>query len=400
MEHAIPDYVREAVRSLPPLPTAARRLLELMRDPEADFSEIAQVIGTDPSLTARVLRAANSPFYGLPRRVDTLRQATVLLGSETVANLALSVGVMSLEAGRGTALDLDAFWRHTLAVGTLARQLAQQLHPDEAEAAFVGGLLHDIGLLVMAEHFGTDYEQVLMAAQYGTKPLHELERDFFDLDHAVVGHALCLHWNIPHTVTTAVAEHHNVEAAPLNSAAYFVREANTLVKAAGIGFGGNQYVEVHTSEALPRARIHPQALQALLRTLERDVREIEVALGRGEALLPHASAPPVVHLQITHAAEAELLQTHLQARGYAPVPRQDRASPEADDHIGPVVALVTDLPLSPTQQFAYTRHGAWVLDYAAWRSTHAMPEDGQLRVDLLHHWLGQLPAPHPHQVPV
>jgi len=90
MEPTVPDYILDSVRSLPPLPASVQRLLTIARDPDVDFREITQVIETDQTLTARTLRAANSAFYGVPRRVETVRQAAVLLGSDTLVNMALS----------------------------------------------------------------------------------------------------------------------------------------------------------------------------------------------------------------------------------------------------------------------------------------------------------------------
>ena len=116
---AVPDYIHESVRTLPVLPTAVTRLLSLARDINVDFREIARVIETDQTLTARTLRAANSPLNGVSRPVKTVRQAAVLLGADTIINLALGVSVISLQSGlyKNLPVDPNAFERHSIAVG-------------------------------------------------------------------------------------------------------------------------------------------------------------------------------------------------------------------------------------------------------------------------------------------
>ena len=104
----VPDYIHESVRTLPVLPTAVTRLLSLARDVNVDFREIARVIETDQTLTARTLRAANSPLNGVSRPVKTVRQATVLLGTDTIINLALGVSVISLQSGLYKNLPVES----------------------------------------------------------------------------------------------------------------------------------------------------------------------------------------------------------------------------------------------------------------------------------------------------
>lgn len=390
MEPAIPEYIHESVRSLPPLPAAVQRLLALARDAETDFAEISRVIESDQTLTARTLRAANSAFYGVPRRVETVRQATVLLGSDTIVNLALSVSVLGLQddIARQWPLDPEAFWRHSLAVATTARQLAKVLNYEDADGAFVAGLLHDIGKLVMLNHFGEVYGQVLLAAQDGTKPLHELEQEILEIDHAAVGQALCLHWNLPAILTRAVAEHHDHEAPVSQAIPDLVRDANILVKLVHLGTSGNPYVPLTANDFAPHRQIHPSTLHQLLSDLPQHVHEAEAVFGRGSSVQPTSpSTPPLVHLEITHPVERQVLALTLQAMGYEPRLLHDDAPP-AEEHAEQVLGgLVTDLPITPARTFAYQKHNAPTLDYAAWRTDQQLPETGALNVAQLRDWL-------------
>ena len=109
---AIPSFVLDSVRSLPPLPAAVNKLLALAREPDADFRQITTVIETDQTLTARTLKASNSAIYGLPKRVETVRQATVLLGREALLSLAVGASVTSLQESLKLARATVRFQSH------------------------------------------------------------------------------------------------------------------------------------------------------------------------------------------------------------------------------------------------------------------------------------------------
>jgi putative nucleotidyltransferase with HDIG domain len=387
MESAVPDFILESVRSLPPLPASAARLLEIAGDPDADLKEVARVIELDQTLTARVLRAANSALYGVPRRVQTVQQATVLLGRDAVVNLALGISVMALRSGvkQDTWPFPPAdFWRHSFGVATLAHHLAKRIPGVSPDEAFVAGLMHDIGKLVLLEHFGEVYAQVVMAAQYGAKPLFMLEQDVLDTDHAVAGHALCLHWKIPATITRAISEHHDENDSAPRTVADLVRNANDLVKAAGIGYGGSHFAELRDSPHLPSRQIAPADLRRLIANLPEEVREAEYAFGGGDGTSGPTSetASSCVHQHIENLTERDFVRCVLWSMGYEtqPVGEGFPADPRR------VRALVTDGPLPGRVVTDYLSAEIPVLDYAAWRAGDGTPSENHFNVVILRKW--------------
>jgi putative nucleotidyltransferase with HDIG domain len=390
MESAVPDFILESVRSLPPLPASASRLLELAGDPSADLKEVARVIELDQTLTARVLRAANSALYGVPRRVQTVQQATVLLGRDAVVNLALSVSVMAAQSRSKSdewPFAPSDFWRHSFGVATLARHLAKRIPGVSADEAFVAGLMHDIGKLVLLEHFGEVYAQVVMAAQYGTKPLFMLEQEILDTDHAVAGHALCLHWKIPAAITRAISEHHDEDDSAPRTVADVVRNANDLVKAAGIGYGGSHFAELRNSPNLPSRQIAPGDLRQLILNLPVEIREAEHAFGSPSSAEspPTEHVPYIVHQHIENLTERDFVRCVLWSMGYETQPVGE-AFPV--DGIR-VRALVTDGPLPGRIVAAYHAEGIPVLDYAAWRAGDGVPSDNHFNVVILRKWFSE-----------
>ena len=392
MESAVPAFILESVRSLPALPASAGKLLEMARDPDADFKAIARVIELDPTLTARVLRAANSAMYGVPRRVQTVQQATVLLGRDTVVNLALSISVLSMQSHfekHQWPFDPADFWRHSFAVASLARRMAMHIPDVNADEAYVAGLLHDIGKLVMLDHFDAVYAQVVMAAQDGIKPLFLLERETVDTDHAVVGHALCLHWKIPASITRAVAEHHDADDSASRTVADVVRNANDLAKAAHIGNSGSQFAELRQSLALPSRAIGPDRLRTMIVGLPADVDDAEHVFGKGkgdEVKSPSAAIERTVHLHIEDLAERDFVRCVLWSAGYHTEPVDDAFPPES----ARIAAMLSDGPLPGRTVSSYLSADIPVLDYAAWRAEQGTTAPNHFNVASLRRWIDQI----------
>ncbi|WP_397546189.1 HDOD domain-containing protein [Rhodothermus marinus] len=365
MSNAIPEYIYESVRSLPPLPAAVERLLAMSREPEVDFRKVSQVIESDPALTARILRAANSAFYGVSRRVQTVRQAVVLLGHEVVINLALGVSVLNLKRNllKQWPGDPAAFWRHSLSVALMARELARQLKLTDTEGAFVAGLLHDIGKLVLLSHHGVVYAQTLLAARQSSDPLYLLERELFEVDHAAAGYALCQHWNLPEALAQAVAEHHADEPPASGTIAELVYDANELIKRLGLGDSGNAFTTLRTGPLPPHRRLTFDRLQELVRQLISELEHTEAILegpSHRDTLptLP-ARSRGTVHLHLRDPQMVDLLRVVLWAMGYEAVVIGDaESSPASTPRL---LGLIADASVPATRRFAYEQHGIPVL---------------------------------------
>ncbi len=385
----IPDALRASVQALPVLPTAVTRLLTITQQPEVSVGEIARVIESDPTLMARTLRVANSPLYSTGRAIKTAQQATVLLGIEAVVNLALGVSVASVQEQLHEQLPIDAeaFGRHSIAVALASRKLARHVklpHPGEA---FVAGLLHDIGKLVLLMHHGEAYADVMRRAQQGEEALDALEKETFDLDHAAAGHALCLHWNVPASMAEAVAAHH---AEPgTHPVGDVVRKANNLVKTIQIGFSGNRFISAAPGQ--PGDLTAQGWLRALILNLSEEIEQAEEALGYTSGSSPYAAkkkaARPLVQLQIDNPGEQAVLMSMLLALDFEPTTLAD--SSIFDGPARPI-ALVTDSAPSDRQQQAYEQLGVAVFDYAAFRQTHHIAPGQPLDVYLLWTWLSGL----------
>jgi len=182
------ESVQRKVRSiskLTTLPQIATTVLELVENPKTSASKLGEVISSDQVLTARILKLANSAYYGFPRRISTLNLAIVVLGFNALRDLVMSISVIDRFSTQTIRQDweIEQFWRHAFMVGMGARQIARQQRQALAGEAFVAGLLHDIGYLVMIQHFPKLFEKTFQFAQERQIPFSNLTTIIHFADH-------------------------------------------------------------------------------------------------------------------------------------------------------------------------------------------------------------------------
>jgi putative nucleotidyltransferase with HDIG domain len=220
--------VIQRVRDLPALPSIVLDLISSFGCENVDVTTLAEKMSRDQAMSAKILRLANSSFYGLPAKVKTVRQAIVVLGFDSARALAVAGNVIDrFGAGQGR-IDVAYFWRHSIATALCARSLARHAGLDQ-DAAFVGGLLHDIGRLVLAISFPEQYARVI--AEYDDAGLSAVELRVLGVDHERAGQLLAEAWKFPPVIQRAIGQHHAPAAADLADIPGVVHVANGLVHA-------------------------------------------------------------------------------------------------------------------------------------------------------------------------
>jgi len=190
-------------------------LLNELESEKSSASSIAGIISKDISLTARILRVANSSFYGRPSEISTIDKAVALLGMKAVKALALSVSMFDItgDITHFNVIDFKEFWRHNLEMAVISRQLAGLFKSSQPEEAFVCGLMHDLGVLFFVQEYPEEYVQTLKLVENGKK-LEEAERQVMRFSHSEVGALIARAWNLPEMIRLSIAEHHNPNASP------------------------------------------------------------------------------------------------------------------------------------------------------------------------------------------
>jgi HD-like signal output (HDOD) protein len=242
MTYTLDQLIREAGQ-LPPIPQAAQKALVLLRSPDAEASSLGRVIGTDQVLAAQVLRWANSAYYGIGNRIVTAQQAIMVLGMNVVQELIMNYAV-SDQLQRplpGYDLQRGELWQHALGTAIGAKLISKQRHLRIDEEAYFAGLLCDLGKLVFEKLLR---QTNLNQPEWEQYPFLELERANFGLDHARLGAAIARHWQLPDNLVTAIAYHHEPQAAPEYPAlvaAVHVADVSMMMLGVGLGIDGLRY---------------------------------------------------------------------------------------------------------------------------------------------------------------
>lgn len=217
-----------------------RVIIELQRaidNPTSSAEDLARIISLDPGLSAYLLRIANSALYSFPSRIDTVSRAVALLGTRQVSVLALGVSVLKSYSQRPVqALDMERFWRHSIACAILARAIAARIGKKHGERFFVAGLLHDLGRLAIFEAIPELAREVLAQAEAEHLQFVQAERKILGFDHARLGAILLRKWNFPLNLALAVLHHHEPSRGEPRGEAAVVHLADILSKV--LGYGG------------------------------------------------------------------------------------------------------------------------------------------------------------------
>lgn len=208
MTNDIFEQILKDHKELSSLPQTLAEVLRVLRDENASTRDLADVLVKDPALTAKLLRIVNSPYYGAGREITTVTQAAQTLGTRAISALALSSSIYDLSGQWQVLVDRKRFWRHSLEVAMAARMLARESGYAYPEEAFISGLLHDIGILILEKSFPDKFQRIWKQAEAG-ESIYDLEERIWGTNHARIGQFLLEQWGVPAVICEAVGHHHS-----------------------------------------------------------------------------------------------------------------------------------------------------------------------------------------------
>jgi putative nucleotidyltransferase with HDIG domain len=275
------EKIRLFVDKMPSLSTTVSKVLEICSRPDTVPNDLNRVIALDPVLAGQVLKLINSAYYSLMNKVTSLTRAIIMLGLNTVKNLALSTAIIRSvsQAKKSRALPIRAFWAHSIAVGVMAKLLAagRGLSLAEREEYFVAGLLHDLGKIPI----GDEYTEVLARVETAQNPLVTVEQQVLGLDHEEVGAMIATKWKLNAVLTDAICHHHAPElaAAAHRDLVATVALADFYVCLFDIGDAGNRYPDPSRLESLlAQCLLAWDDLVDLAASVEAEIRKAEIFL--------------------------------------------------------------------------------------------------------------------------
>lgn len=267
----------ESVKTVYSLPDSYERVSKKVDDAKSSVADIAKTISMDQGLSVRLLKLANSAFYGFPSRIETISSAVMIIGARELRDLALATAVVALFKDVPEKLcDMKSFWRHSLACGLTARLLAARRRESNPERYFVAGLLHDVGRLVIFQRMPDVAAKVMERAKAENQLVVAMERAELGFDHAKVGSHLLEFWRLPASLRDAVGNHHSFGSTlryPVECA--MVHSADVISGALSFGCSGESRVPVLNSDAWALAGVGPGQLTPLVEDLERQFGEVE-----------------------------------------------------------------------------------------------------------------------------
>jgi HD-like signal output (HDOD) protein len=202
--------VTESIIGLPTLPTIVSKMIDQVDSPRTSTAALARLIASDQALTAKVLKFANSAYYGFPREISTVNMAIVVLGFNAVKEMGLSLSVFDVfkKTPSNAYFDVTLFWEHSVGCGVAARMLARTYKPALAGEAFVAGLLHDVGKVILKQYFDTEFAEIIKAQQERNVTLEEAELATIETTHTQIGNWLAEKWNLPELICETIRCHH------------------------------------------------------------------------------------------------------------------------------------------------------------------------------------------------
>lgn len=272
---------QKKIADLPTISAVANQINLAVKNESLSTTALSDIISRDPALTTKVLKLANSAYYGLPREVDTLTRAITILGFETIKNLALTISLFRAFCVRsGQLIDFKNLWYHSLGTAVAAKAVcARSLHllRDETvmEQAFLCGIIHDIGKIAMAQCLPTQMAQVFERMRETGQPQHEIEKEIIGFSHQRAGQALADAWNFPEEYLKVIRQHHapnmaantDPKTALLIMATYI---ANKIAKAMHLGESTDPLAAKITPEDLKKVGISSSDLAGIIAAIRTD----------------------------------------------------------------------------------------------------------------------------------
>jgi HD-like signal output (HDOD) protein len=293
-----------SLAGLPTLPEIATEIMNIIRDDKMSASQIVPVIDRDPSLAMKLLKIANSVYYGMEEEIDSLRQAIVIIGMRELGNLAVGFSIIKAFAHwQDTGpIDWKRFWEHSIAAGHYAEILNGELKLRILSSPYSLGLLHDVGKLVLHRIEPTLYKDVLQLINDEGRPALEAEMEIFGITHMDAGKWIAEKWNLPEGVQIAIGYHHTPNRTPnedyLESTA-LIHVVDLAVNLKGMSFGlvnGNTIPEViegwsilQAQNASLRGIAFPELLDQMNDYLEGIRHMIDIVQSQGETSGYHDS---------------------------------------------------------------------------------------------------------------
>jgi putative nucleotidyltransferase with HDIG domain len=251
----------EGIPDIPTLPNIVFKVNKMLEDYDVPIKELSAILEKDQAMVTKILKLVNSSFYGFRSRIHSISHAVVILGFNTVRNALVSVSIIKAFSRKepGAGFDITDFWKHSIGVAVTSRYLSEQSKLDSPDDCFVAGLLHDIGKVILAQHFTKLFDRVWESARVEGKSFFEAEQELLPVNHAQIGGYLTKRWQFPDSLIDTIGNHHAVRKSVSNfEQLLIVHAADHLV---------NNY-QADSGTVSNLSSIYPEAKRLLFRQVD------------------------------------------------------------------------------------------------------------------------------------
>ena len=278
---AINQMLKE-IKSLKPMPQVATQIIKIAEDPNSSMGDAADLIMYDPSLTANVLKLCNSAYFGLSRKVDSVKDAISLLGMDKIVDLVLLKGSAdNLKKGQeGYGLHEGELWRHAVSSALIAKELAEKKKSENKQLIFTAALLKDIGKVILDRYVGDSFKKINDLVQSEEYSFGEAEKKVIGINHAELGGIVAKMWAFSPKMISMITNHHMVDKSvrddPDISIIYL---ADTVCMMMGIGGGSDGLAYRFHRDVLDKMEINQMDLQIIIAGFGENMQKVEDLLG-------------------------------------------------------------------------------------------------------------------------
>jgi len=264
---------------LPPMPKVAKKIMELVNDPATSASTLQNVISRDQSLSGHIMKIANSALYSRSRKIETLSDAIVMLGFNSIKNISIMSSTRNLlkftRKGKVVGLKDKLTWEHSVGTAIAGRIIARRTEKRFAERAFMGGLLHDIGKMVLLQKVTDVFDSIIEEVYNTGRHFREVEKEKLGFDHAEIGALLVKKWNLSEELEKAIRLHHDIKPemkvdTPL---VYYIDLANRFCHKLGVGFIKEPDLEIKDEFSAIRLGIPEGEIKAMEKSIMNNIKD-------------------------------------------------------------------------------------------------------------------------------
>jgi putative nucleotidyltransferase with HDIG domain len=270
----------KAAKDLPPMPDVIFKIQRTLLDPNAYAQQIADLIETDQALAVRVLKYANSPFYGMTGKVSSVHHAAVILGFKTLGELTTIASFSELMGNKlpGYGYRADELWKHSLAVALAARHIAQKINPELASDALTAGLIHDMGKLVLDPYVLEQREIFDEFMEATEQTFLNAEKQILGVDHAEIAYEICKHWQFPESLALSIKYHHYPSLSKDHEMAFILHLADYIAVLSGSGYDMDEILDIREEGTQDFLRFYQKEIKSISSTIIASIANIEEEL--------------------------------------------------------------------------------------------------------------------------